>query len=90
MKFLLYLVVSDRADVLVSVSEEQPGFYRVWCVVLGVPAQSAEAEGLWFEVNLFAAQVSDKRDQYCRLLEHHISQQSLQGSASYWEWSAPG
>lgn len=61
MKFLLHLVISDRADVLVSVSEEQPGFYKMWCIVLGFPAQSAKDEGLWFEMNLFAAQVSDKK-----------------------------
>lgn len=32
-----------------------------------LPAQSAEAEGLWFEMSLFAVRFLT-RDQYCRLL----------------------
>lgn len=60
LKILLYLIASDRADVLISGPEEQPVFCRVWSAMLCLGSllsvrESTEVEGLWFEMNLFVS-----------------------------------
>lgn len=73
-QFLLYLIASDRADVLVS----EPVFDRVWSVVLCLSSQlsareSAEVEGLWFEMKLFASGSFEKK----RLVLHAARTQAI-------------